>query len=207
MRIVSPGTPSSLSLGLAGTAATPSRRRRAPTGPARVPAARRRAGDDDVPAARRRSPGTRFPARPATSSSSRRAAPSATTRIVYDNQTLVTPVEAPPLTLPWITGSPHALYARVRATSSRADAVEPTFGFDVTPPAPPTPLPSYPGLLRWTPVEGADCVPGLADRHPAKIGDRPARTSSTSASSTPSTRSQQWIGTVRWRVRALRDDV
>ena len=31
------------------------------------------------------------------------------------NATLTSPVAAPNLTLPWITGSPHALYARVRA--------------------------------------------------------------------------------------------
>ena len=35
--------------------------------------------------------------------------------ILYDNASLTTPVAAPTLTLPWITGSPHGLYARVRA--------------------------------------------------------------------------------------------
>ena len=32
--------------------------------------------------------------------------------ILYDNAQLNTPVDAPPLTLPWITGSPYSLYAR-----------------------------------------------------------------------------------------------
>ena len=36
--------------------------------------------------------------------------------ILYDNARLLTPVEAPPLTLPWITGSPHALYAETLAS-------------------------------------------------------------------------------------------
>jgi len=35
--------------------------------------------------------------------------------IVYDVSNLQTPVAAPTLSLPWITGSPHSLYARVRA--------------------------------------------------------------------------------------------
>src|SRR4051794_21984134 len=35
--------------------------------------------------------------------------------ILYDAKNLQTPVAAPTLTLPWITGLPHALYARVRA--------------------------------------------------------------------------------------------
>src|SRR5438034_7759082 len=34
--------------------------------------------------------------------------------ILYSDSTLKSPVAAPTLTLPWITGSPHALYARVR---------------------------------------------------------------------------------------------
>src|SRR4051794_18002117 len=77
--------------------------------------------------------------------------------ILYRNNQLLTPVEAPPLTLPWITGSPHALYARVRAIlASTTTSWSAPYGFDVTPPPPPTPLPSYPGLLRWTPIEGAD---------------------------------------------------
>ena len=45
--------------------------------------------------------------------------------ILYNNSSLTTPVAAPTLTLPWITGSPHALYARVRAVHRLDDvAVE-----------------------------------------------------------------------------------
>src|SRR4029079_17275404 len=55
--------------------------------------------------------------------------------ILYDDSAQ-TPVEAPPLTLPWITGSPHALYARVRALfGSDATPWSAPFGFDVVPPA------------------------------------------------------------------------
>src|SRR3954468_10767864 len=37
--------------------------------------------------------------------------------IFYDTNSLVSPVIAPPLALPWISGHPHSLYARVRATT------------------------------------------------------------------------------------------
>jgi len=76
--------------------------------------------------------------------------------VIYADYSAPTPVEAPPITLPWITGSPHALYARVRAVTADGDTPwSANFGFDMVPPAPPTPLQSYPGMLRWTPVEGA----------------------------------------------------
>jgi hypothetical protein len=125
--------------------------------------------------------------------------------ILYDNARLLTPVEAPPLTLPWITGSPHALYARVRAFS--ASGVTPwsaPFGFDVVPPAPPTPLPSYPGLLRWTPIEGAEGYQvWLIDTGKMEfvrtnvLDEREFYTFHQAPS---------WIGTVRWRIRAVRGD-
>jgi hypothetical protein len=125
--------------------------------------------------------------------------------VLYDDSTLVTPVAAPPLTLPWITGSPHALYARVRALfAAGASPWSAAFGFDVTPPPPPTPLPSYPGVLRWTATDGADAYQvWMLDAHKTEtvrtnvLDEREYYTFH---------RSQQWIGTVHWRVRALRDD-
>ena len=123
--------------------------------------------------------------------------------VIYDDQQALTPVEAPPVTLPWITGSPYALYARVRAVMP--DGATPwstNFGFDMVPPAPPTPLSSYPGLLRWTPVEGAAGYQvWLIDAHKREF----------SATNTLDERefytfhqSATWTGTVRWRIRALR---
>jgi len=127
--------------------------------------------------------------------------------ILYDDPTLETPVAAPPVTLPWITGSPWALYARVRAifSSGSASPWSANFGFDVVPPLAPAPLPSKPGLLRWTQVSGADGYQvWLVDA--AKIesvntnvlDEREYYAFHTSA---------QWIGTVHWRVRAVRDDM
>jgi hypothetical protein len=125
--------------------------------------------------------------------------------ILYRNNQLLTPVEAPPLTLPWITGSPHALYARVRGIlQSGTTAWSAPYGFDVTPPTPPTPLPSYPGLLRWTPTEGAQGYEvWLVDAGKFEtvrtnvLDEREFYTFH---------QAQAWIGTVRWRIRALRGD-
>lgn len=125
--------------------------------------------------------------------------------VIYANDADTTPVDAPPLTLPWITGSPHALYARVRAiTPDGATSWSANFGFDMVPPAPPTPLSSYPGLLRWTPVEGAAGYQvWLVDAHKMEI----------STTNTLDERefytfhqSTKWTGTVRWRIRVLRID-
>jgi len=125
--------------------------------------------------------------------------------IVYSDTSLTSPVASPRLTLPWITGTPHALYARVRAvlddtTTDWSDS----FGFDMQPPQPPTPLPSYPGLLRWTPVDGAAGYEVWFIDVPKTIwvttnvaDEREFYTFHQAAS---------WLSTVRWRIRALRDD-
>jgi hypothetical protein len=123
--------------------------------------------------------------------------------VIYDDQQALTPVEAPPVTLPWITGSPYALYARVRAVMPNGTTPwSANFGFDMVPPPPPTPLSSYPGLLRWTPVEGAAGYQvWLIDAHKTEF----------SATNTLDERefytfhpTANWMGTVRWRIRALR---
>ena len=77
--------------------------------------------------------------------------------VIYSDLSVSAPVEAPGITLPWITGDPHSLYARVRAMFPDGTATpwSDSFGFDMVPPAPPTPMTGYPGVLRWTPVEGA----------------------------------------------------
>ena len=125
---------------------------------------------------------------------------------LYNDGGLTTPVAAPPLTLPWITGNPHALYARVRAVLNNTTTQwSAAYGFDVTPPPPPTPLPSYNGLLRWTPIEGADSYQvwlidtGKMETVRTNVLDE--REFYTFHQSLP------WIGTVRWRIRALRGDV
>lgn len=125
--------------------------------------------------------------------------------VIYADLNATTPVEAPGLTLPWISGSPHSLYARVRAiTPTGATPWSNGFGFDMSPPTPPTPLASYPGLLRWTPVEGALAYQvWLVDAHKVEVV-----TTNTLDEREFYTfhQASAWTGTVRWRIRALRSD-
>ena len=79
----------------------------------------------------------------------------ATTTSVYDS--LKTPAVALDIALPWITGNPYALYAHVRAiTKDGPTRWSAPFGFNIrwanVAQDQPTP---YPGLMRWTPVDGA----------------------------------------------------
>jgi hypothetical protein len=126
--------------------------------------------------------------------------------IVFSDTSLTTPVAAPGLTLPWITGEPHALYARVRAvledTTTEWSA---PFGFDMEPAQVAAPLPSSPGLLRWTPVEGATSyevwfvdLPKIIRTQTNVADEREFYTLHQAAS---------WLSTVRWRVRARRLDL
>lgn len=125
--------------------------------------------------------------------------------IVYADTSLTSPVAAPALTLPWISGTPHALYARVRAiTMDGGTGWSAPYGFDMEPKAVPAPLPSYPGLLRWTPVDGAVAyqvwfvdVPKIITVTTNVADEREFYTFHQSAS---------WLGKVRWRIRALRHD-
>lgn len=127
--------------------------------------------------------------------------------VIWSTSTLQSPVAAPSVSLPWITGSPHSLYARTRAVLSDG-TISPwsaDFGFDVVPPPPPTPLPSAPGLLRWTPVEGADGyevwlidLPKTEVSFSNVLDERELYTFH---------QANQWTGTLRWRIRALRDDM
>jgi hypothetical protein len=129
--------------------------------------------------------------------------------IFYDINTLTSPVAAPPLVLPWISGHPHALYARVRATTPNGvTAWSADYGFDLAPdPLVPTPLPAgAPGLLRWTPVEGADAYQvWLVD---LPNGGKIVKTRTNVLDEREFYTfhgSSQWVGSLRWRIRAVRN--
>jgi hypothetical protein len=79
--------------------------------------------------------------------------------VLYDNDTLLSPASNIPIGLPWASGNGtgYGFYARVRAVTD--DGTTPwskPWGFNLRWPNIPTPLPSPDGLLRWTPVNGAD---------------------------------------------------
>ncbi len=74
--------------------------------------------------------------------------------------TMIAPLRVPAVSvdvaLPWFTGNPYALHARVRAvTRFGPTGWSKPFGFNMRWPNVPKPKPSAPGLVRWTPVLGA----------------------------------------------------
>ena len=75
-------------------------------------------------------------------------------------KTRIAPIRIPAtsvnLVLPWFTGKPYALWAHVRAVTTRgATAWSRPFGFNVRWESTPVPQNTKPGLVRWAPVEGA----------------------------------------------------
>jgi hypothetical protein len=129
--------------------------------------------------------------------------------LLYTATNLMTPVAAPQLTLPWITGNPHALFARVRAIKhSSLTPWSVAYGFDMEPSSAPKPLPSEPGLLRWTPVEGADMYQvWLIDiNNPTSKMEMSLTNVLDEREFYTLHRSASWTGSIRWRIRALRMD-
>ena len=194
---------------LVGYGARRHRRHRRAYGPARASCCARTSRRRRRSTARRRSPGTPCPARRTTSSSSRLSNTFRDNAVVYADQTSSPRSRRPAIMLPWITGiAAFAVRTRARDHDRRRDAVERSFGFDMVAPAAPTPLPSDPGLLRWSPAEGAAAYEvwfidirrkfGSVDRH-----ERPRRARVLHLPSRP----RNWMGTIRWRVRAIRADI
>ena len=109
-----------------------------------------------------------------------------------------------PIALPWMTGNPYALYAHVRAhVGSRVTRWSAPFGFNMRwKAAPEQILPDTPGLVRWTPVEGATSYevwfvdPGKVITTSTNVADE--REYYSFHPDPP------WSGTVQWRVRAVR---
>ena len=129
--------------------------------------------------------------------------------VVWSSSSLSEPIKTPatyvPVALPWITGNPYSLYARVRGIDSRGRAGRWSrpYGFNMRWPAKPVPMnPQYPGLVRWTPVEGATMY---------EVWFRGARTTFLTTTNVADQRDHYtfhrtipWMGAVDWRVRAVR---
>jgi hypothetical protein len=119
-------------------------------------------------------------------------------------QPLRVPAVSVDVVLPWFTGSPHALYARVRAvTGSGPTGWSKPFGFNMQWQTKPAPLKTSPGMVRWTPVEGATgyqvWYPQLGKSFSTNTNVADLRDFYTFHRQTSS-----WWNTVRWRVRAVR---
>ena len=118
-----------------------------------------------------------------------------------------------PITLPWITGAKYSWFARVRAlVDGEPGPWSKTYGFNMRPPAAPRSLSSgvnaTPGMVRWTPVNGATAyeIVFLFDQGDGKT--KRIRSATTAAdlrelytfhNTLPS------LAPVFWRVRAIRE--
>lgn len=126
--------------------------------------------------------------------------------IFWSTAKLKAPAVSIPVALPWMTGSPYAVYARVRAiTTSGVTSWSAAYGFNMRWGGVPQKLADVPGMSRWTPVDGASHYQvWFVDVFPGKIV----------ATKTPAVDQREFYafhqeaafsGTVRWRVRAVRN--
>jgi hypothetical protein len=124
----------------------------------------------------------------------------------------VAPIKIPAvslnLVLPWFTGKPYALYAHVRAVTSRgASSWSRPFGFNMRWEDAPIPLAAKPGLVRWAPVEGATAYDVW---YPDDFINKVVRTHTNVADQRDLYTfhlEEGWWRTVNWRVRAVRQVV
>lgn len=121
---------------------------------------------------------------------------------VYEN--LRSPAVSVDVALPWITGSPYALWAHVRAiTATGATPWSEAFGFNMRWSALPKNLLSpYAGLVRWSPVEGATGYEVWL------FGAKQVFSTTTNVADLRDLysfhRDPSWTSSVQWRVRAKR---
>jgi hypothetical protein len=126
-------------------------------------------------------------------------------------KTTIAPIKIPAvsinLVLPWFTGKPYALYAHVRSvTTQGASSWSRPFGFNMRWEDTPVPLPSKPGLVRWTPIDGATSYEVWYGA-PGKLINKVAMTHTNVADQRDLYTfhlEDGWWRTVEWRVRAMR---
>ncbi len=131
--------------------------------------------------------------------------------IVYSNAQVKAPALSVPLSLPWITGKPYALYARVRAvTQVGTTPWTAAYGFNMRWPTIPEPMSTFPGVLRWTPIPGATSYEvWLVDvKTPKWPTGKVIKTTTNVADQrefyTFHRDLLKWTSSVRWRIRAVR---
>jgi hypothetical protein len=116
------------------------------------------------------------------------------------------------LVLPWFTGHPYALYAHVRSvTTQGASSWSRPFAFNMRWEDTPVPLPSKPGLVRWTPIEGATAYEvWYGGKGPTGFINKIVQTHTNVADQRDLYTfhlEDGWWRTVEWRVRAVRQVV
>ena len=123
--------------------------------------------------------------------------------IFWSDAKLKSPAVAVPVALPWLTGNPYAVYARVRAiTPKGVTAWSASFGFNVRWGGTPQQLPTYPGMSRWSVVDGATSYQVWFPAIRKIVG---TRTNAVDHREFYAFHQQPaYSGTVNWRVRAVR---
>jgi hypothetical protein len=123
--------------------------------------------------------------------------------MIWRSESLKMPTTAIPVALPWMTGSPYALWAHVRAVTRRGVTKwSAPYGFNMRWTNIPQAEASPPGLVRWNTVEGA------TGYHVWFIGPNKRIATKTNVAD----EREYWTfhqdsaitGAVRWRVRAVR---
>jgi hypothetical protein len=123
--------------------------------------------------------------------------------VIWSGSVSGTPALAVPVALPWMTGKPYALYARVRTVSAAGLSKwgEP-FGFNMRASDAPLQVSSYPGLVHWSIVPGATSYQVWWSDIGKQIGSltnyADEREFFTLHQLVP------WPSVVHWRVRAVR---
>ena len=126
--------------------------------------------------------------------------------MIWASDKLRTPAVSVPVSLPWMTGNPYALWVHVRAISPAGAASDwsEAFGFNTSWTTRPKKLPGteLPGLLQWTLVDGASGYDvwfvdaGKVVRTRTNAVDQREYYAFHQAS--------PWPDVVHWRVRAVR---
>jgi hypothetical protein len=137
--------------------------------------------------------------------------------IVYETDGLPSPTSTIPVTLPWASGqgTGYGFYARVRAVTANGTTPWSTsFGFNMRWPNIPAQLTAPDGLLRWTPVVGANAYEiweiGLTGTGAKFSYDKFVTTTSNVADERDwytfhaNNADTSWYKAIHWRVRALR---
>jgi hypothetical protein len=128
--------------------------------------------------------------------------------ILWSSKFVKAPAVAVPIALPWMTGNPYAAYARARAiTGSGVTPWSQPFGFNIRWSQVPQKLSDYPGLSRWSPVEGATAYDVWFTRIGQAGWSKTVRTRTNAVDHREAYAfhdDASWTGEVRFRVRAVR---
>jgi hypothetical protein len=130
--------------------------------------------------------------------------------IIWSASALTTPYAAVSVALPWTTGHPYSLFARVRAHKQKITTNwSAGYGFNVRWSDVPAQMSAPNGLLRWTPIDGASAYEVWESGSGAVLGSW-VKTSFVSSNVTDMRdwftfhQTAAWVGNAFWRVRAVR---